>query len=185
MRSAPSSPAWADRAAPCGWPARACTTRGLRSTTTSSASAAAMNSSDDHPGKRPQPFPLELVQRWRRHDAEPAILDADALDAGTSAVRPLPRMGGPARHPQRPAGAADLRRRRPRRPHRPFHRAALLHRRGTAPGQGAGAAGDAGAAPLAPEQARRANRRSSRSANGSPASAPRGWKAPTRRCNAR
>ncbi len=33
---------------------------------------------DHHPGKRPQPFPPELLQRWRRHDAEPAIVSADA-----------------------------------------------------------------------------------------------------------
>ena len=38
---------------------------------------------EDHPGKRPQPFPLELVRRWRRHDAEPAIVDADTLYAST------------------------------------------------------------------------------------------------------
>ena len=35
---------------------------------------------DDHPGKRPQPFPLEIVQRWRQQDAEPIILDASLLD---------------------------------------------------------------------------------------------------------
>jgi signal transduction histidine kinase len=40
--------------------------------------------SDDHPGKRPQPFPYELVQRWRRQDAEPAILDADAVDGSAA-----------------------------------------------------------------------------------------------------
>ena len=33
---------------------------------------------EDHPGKRPQPFPLELLQRWRRHDAEPAIVSTDS-----------------------------------------------------------------------------------------------------------
>jgi signal transduction histidine kinase len=40
--------------------------------------------SDDHPGKHPQPFPLELVQRWRRQDAEPVILDAQLLDGSTT-----------------------------------------------------------------------------------------------------
>ena len=36
--------------------------------------------SDDHPGKHPQPFPVELVQRWRQHDAQPIVLDASLLD---------------------------------------------------------------------------------------------------------
>jgi signal transduction histidine kinase len=39
---------------------------------------------DSHPGKRPQAFPAELVQRWRRQDAEPAILDAETLDGSTA-----------------------------------------------------------------------------------------------------
>ena len=38
---------------------------------------------DDHPGKRPQPFPVDLVQRWRRQDAEPAVLDAELHDNGS------------------------------------------------------------------------------------------------------
>jgi signal transduction histidine kinase/putative methionine-R-sulfoxide reductase with GAF domain len=37
---------------------------------------------DDHPGKKPQPFPMELVERWRRHDAEPAILDPQLQGGG-------------------------------------------------------------------------------------------------------
>ena len=39
---------------------------------------------EDHPGKRPQPFPLELVRRWRCHDAEPAIVNADNLEANAT-----------------------------------------------------------------------------------------------------
>src|SRR5690606_21795092 len=35
---------------------------------------------DDHPGKRSQPFPPEVVERWRRHQAEPVLIPANAFD---------------------------------------------------------------------------------------------------------
>ncbi len=35
---------------------------------------------DDHPGKRSQPFPPEVVERWRRHEAEPVLIPAGSFD---------------------------------------------------------------------------------------------------------
>src|SRR5690606_289500 len=34
---------------------------------------------DDHPGKRSQPFPPEVVERWRRHEAEPVLIPAGSF----------------------------------------------------------------------------------------------------------